>query len=112
MIHAEIVLESDGSIGLGCSLDTHMLLCLDSLVQAIAPAATLHDTASLLIDNLHLAVLAHDIIDILVEHRVSLEQLIDSMDALSLGHVVAHQLVFLLELLLLADVLAVDSSNL
>ena len=64
------------------------------------------------ITDLDLAVFAHDIIDILVEHRVSLEQLIDSMDALGLGHIVVHQLVFLLELLFLADVLAVDGSNL
>ena len=71
MIHAEIVLQRDGGKGLRGSLDFHVLLGLYSLVQSVTPAATLHDTASLLIHNLHLAVDDH-ILVVLVEHGVGL----------------------------------------
>ena len=67
VIHTEIVLESDGSKGLCGSLDGNILLGLDSLVETVAPAASLHDTASLLIHNLDLSV-DNDIVHVLLEH--------------------------------------------
>ena len=87
MIHTEVVLQGDSGKGLGGSLNTDMLLGLNSLVETIAPAATLHDTACLLINNLDLAI-DNDILVILVEHGVSLEQLLESMHALALQGIV------------------------
>ena len=75
MVHTEIVLQGDGGKGLRGSLDLHVLLGLDSLMQSVAPAASLHDTSRLLVDNLHLAVDDHVLI-VLVEHAVGLEQLL------------------------------------
>ena len=82
VVHTEIVLESDGCKSLGCSLDLHVFLGLDSLMESVAPAPSLHDTAGLLIDNLDLAVFRNDIIDVLVKHRISLKELIHSVYAL------------------------------
>ena len=45
VIHPEVVLESDGRKSLGCALDSDVFLCLDCLVKAVAPAASLHNTA-------------------------------------------------------------------
>ena len=72
MVHAEVVLQSDGSKGLRSSLDLDVLLSLNSLVQAVRPAATFHDTTCLLVDNLYLAINDH-ILVVLVEHAVGLE---------------------------------------
>ena len=79
-----------------------MLLGLNSLVETIAPTATLHDTACLLINNLDLAI-DNDILVILVEHGVSLEQLLESMHALTLQCIVGKQLVLLVQALLVGD---------
>ena len=81
MVHTEIILESDGGEGLGSRLDFHIFLCLDSLMETIAPAASFHDTSCLLIDNLDLTVL-NDVVDFLVEHRIGLQELCHSVDAL------------------------------
>ena len=51
-------------------LDRHALLRLDRLVQALAPAATLHDAAGELVDDLHLAVL-DDVVDVLLVERLA-----------------------------------------
>ena len=81
VIHTEVVLQGNGSIGLSSILHLYMLLSLDSLVETIAPTASFHDTSSLLIDNLHLSV-HYDVLVITIEHRVCLEQLLDGMYAL------------------------------
>ena len=91
VVHTEIVLKGDGSEGLSGSLDTHMLLSLDSLVQAVAPASAFHDTACLLVDNLHLAV-HNNVLVVLVEHGVSLQQLLQGMYTLRLYGVVVELL--------------------
>ena len=87
MVHTEVVLQGNGSKGLGCSLDFYMLFSLDSLMQSVRPATALHDTASLLVDNFDLTVNDH-ILVVLVEHAVSLEQLLQGMDALRLYSIV------------------------
>ena len=79
-----------------------MLLGLYSLVQSVAPAATFHDTAGLLIHDLHLAV-DHHILVVLVEHTVGLQQLLQGMYALTLYGVVVQQFVFLVETLLVCQ---------
>ena len=83
MVHPEIVLEGDGREGLGRGLNLDILLCLDRLVESVAPAASLHDTSGLLIDNLDLVV-NDDIVNILLEHGISLQELDHGVDSLAL----------------------------
>ena len=102
VVHAEVVLKGDGGEGLGGGFHLHVLLGLNGLVQTVAPAAAFHDTARLLVDNLHLIVY-HHILVVLVEHGVGLEQLLQSVHTLALYGIVGHQLVFLLQALLIAQ---------
>ena len=102
MIHTEVVLQGDGGKGLSCSLNLYVLLGLNSLMQTIAPTATFHDTAGLLVNNLHLAI-NHYILIVLVEHAVGLEQLLQGVNTLALNSVVTHQLVFLVKALLIGQ---------
>ena len=81
VVHTEIILQGDGSKRLGSGLHFHVFLCLHSLMQTIRPAATLHDTARLLIYDLHLVV-HHHIIHILLKKRISFQELINGMNAL------------------------------
>ena len=94
MIHTEVVLQGDGSESLGSGLDLHHFLGLDSLVETVAPAASLHYTAGLLVDDLDLAV-DDDVVHVAVEHCVGLEQLVYRMHTLSLERIVRVKLVFL-----------------
>ena len=64
----EEVLEGDGRKGLGLLLDLHVLLCLDSLVQAVAVAAPGHHSTRELIDDQNLIVL-DDVVVVLL-HQV------------------------------------------
>ena len=64
-------------------------------METVAPSSALHDTARLLIDNLHLTVIRDNVIDILFEHRISLQKLDDSMDTLALQCVIFHERVLL-----------------
>ena len=95
VIHTEIVLQSNRSISLRRRLHLDMLLSLHSLVQAITPATSLHDTPRLLIDNLNLTILNHILI-IEIKHRISLEQLLESMHTLALERIVIVDLVLTL----------------
>ena len=99
VVHTEIVLKGDGGKGLGGSLYLHVLLGFDSLVQSVAPAASLHDTTRLLIDNLHFAVDDH-ILVVLVEHGVGLQQLLQGMHTLRLHGIVLEHFIFLVQALL------------
>ena len=71
-------------------------------MQSVAPAAAFHDTARLFIDNLHLAVNDH-ILVVLVEHAVSLQQLLQCVYALTLHGIVVEQLVLLVQTLLVGE---------
>ncbi len=102
VIHPEVVLQGDGGKGLGGRLDLHVLLGLDRLVQAVAPAASLHYAAGLLVHYLDLAVDYH-IVHILLEHRVCLEQLAHDVHTLRLEGVVGIKLVFFGLFLLCAE---------
>ncbi len=55
-IHAEVILECDGSQGLRLSLDTHALLGFNGLVESVAVAAAQHQTSREFVNNDHLAV--------------------------------------------------------
>ena len=59
LVHAEVVLEGDGRERLVLALDLDLLLGLDRLVQAVAPAAARHQAAGELVDDDDLAVLDH-----------------------------------------------------
>ncbi len=63
------------------------LLRLDRLVQALAPAASLHDPAGVLVDDLHLAVLDH-VVDVALVQRLGLECLAEVVDELHVARVV------------------------
>ena len=88
-----------------------MFFRLDSLMQAVAPLTSLHDTSCLLVHNLHLAV-HYDILVVLVEHGVCLEQLLQGVNALALHAVVAEQFVLLCHLLLVAHLLSLEFRHL
>ena len=62
VVHTEVVLQGDGGKRLSGCLHLHMLLGFHSLVQSVAPAASLHDTSRLLIHNLHLTVDDHVVV--------------------------------------------------
>ena len=71
-------------------------------MQSVAPAAAFHDTSSLLVNNLHLAV--HDnILVVLVEHSVCLEELLQRVHALTLYAIVCQQLILLVDTLLVCQ---------
>ena len=110
MVHTEVVLQGDGREGLGRCLHLYVLLRLDGLVESVAPAASLHYTAGLLVHNLDLVVIDH-IIDVLLEHCVCLEQLVYGVDALALEGVVAKYLVLATLLLGRSEVLFLQFGN-
>ena len=110
VVHTEVVLQCDGSECLCGCLHLYVLLSLYSLVESVAPAAAFHDTACLLVDNLHLAV-HNNVLVVLVEHGVSLQQLLQGMYTLRLYGVVVEHGVLLVEALLLAEVFLVLKSR-
>ena len=74
LVEAEVVLERDRGERDVLLLDRHALLRLDRLVQAVRPAAPLHDPAGELVDDLHLAV-HDDVLVVAVVERLGLERL-------------------------------------
>ena len=75
LVHAEVVLESDGGERLIFALDLDAFLRFDGLVQAIAPAAARHHAAGELVDDDDLVVL-HQVILVTMEHHVGLQRLL------------------------------------
>ena len=76
LVLAEVVLEGDRRERLVLALDLHLLLGLDRLVQAVAPAAARHQAAGELVDDDDLAVFDH-VVHVEVEQRVSAQRLVD-----------------------------------
>ena len=70
LVEAEVVLERDRRERLVLLLDRDVLLRLDRLVEALAPAAAFHDAAGELVDDLHLAVLDH-VVDVVLVERLA-----------------------------------------
>ena len=87
LVEAEVVLQRDRRERDVLLLDPHALLRLDRLVQALAPAAALHDPAGELVDDLHLAVLDH-VVDVALVQRLRLERLDQVVDELDVARVV------------------------
>ena len=70
LVEAEVVLERDRRERDVLLADRDALLGLDRLVQALAPAAALHDAARELVDDLDLAVL-DDVVDVALVERLA-----------------------------------------
>ena len=87
LVEAEVVLERDRRERDVLLLDPHALLRLDRLMEALAPAAALHDPAGELVDDLHLAVL-HDVVDVALVQRLRLHRLDQVVDELHVARVV------------------------
>ena len=99
VIHPEIILQGDGGKRLRGRLNLHVFLGFHRLMETVAPAASLHDTAGALVHDLYLVVHNH-VVDILLEHRIRLEELDNRMDTLALEGEILHQGIFLLRLFL------------
>ena len=82
VVQAEIVLQGDGGQRLVLLAHEHALFCLDSLVQALGVAATFHDAAGELVDDLDLAVGDHVLL-VAVEHVLGLQRLLQVVDELA-----------------------------
>ncbi len=76
-----------------------MFLGFDGLVQAVGVAAPFENAARLFVDDLHLVV-HHHIFDVLLEHGVGFQKLVDGVDAFRLDRVVVDDRVALLRPLL------------
>ena len=63
-------------------------------METVAPAAALHDTAGLLVDDFDLTVLGDDVVDVFLEEGVGLEELVDGVDAVALDGEVAVDFLF------------------
>ena len=107
VVHAEVVLQRDGSEGLRRGFDLDALLGFDGLMQPVRIAPAVQNTARLLIDDLHLVVHYH-VFDIFLEHRVCLQQLDDRMHALGFDGVVVDYGIALLGLSLRSNLLLFD----
>ncbi len=104
VIHAEVILQSNGGIRLGDFSHLHVFFGFQCLVQAVGITATFHHTACLLVHNLHLPFDDH-IFFVSLEKGISLEQLIHGVEALRLHGKILCQLVLGLVLLGLVQIL-------
>ena len=94
VVHAEIVLQRDGGKSLRGGLNFDVLFGLNSLVQAVAPAAAFHDTARGFVDDLHLSIL-NDVVVIEREHGISFEQLLERVHTVGLHGILGEELILL-----------------
>ena len=75
VVEAEVVLQRDGGQRLVLLAHEHVLFGLERLVQALGVAASLHDAAGELVDDLHLAV-HDDVVHVAVEEELGLQRLL------------------------------------
>ena len=80
VVHAEVVLQRDGSKCLCGSFHFHTFFGFDGLVQSVRVTAAFHDTSCLLVNNLHLSV-DHYIFIVFLKHGICLQQLVDGVYA-------------------------------
>ena len=76
LVQAEVVLERDRGVGDALLLDLDAFLGLDGLVQAVRPAAAVHQPAGEVVDDDHFAVL-DDVLLVAVVEDVRLEGGVD-----------------------------------
>ena len=103
VVHTEVVLQGDGGVGLCGGFHLHVFLGLHGLVQSVAPTAAFHDTARLLVHDLHLVV-DDDVVDVLLKQGVGLQQLLHGVQTFRLLGEVTHQLGLAQHLLVVAEV--------
>ncbi len=84
VVEAEIVLEGGGGQGLALGLDPHPFLGLDGLVQPLAPAATGHGTAGVLIHDDDLTTL-NNVVHVLLEQVMGPECRMDVVQQAQIG---------------------------
>ena len=84
VVQAEVVLQRDGGKRLVLLAHLHVLFGLERLVQALGVAATLHDAARELVDDLHLAVNDH-VVDVAMEQELRLQRLLQVIGQLAGG---------------------------
>ena len=99
VVHTEVILQRNGGECLCGGFHFYVFLGFDGLVQTVGIAAAFHDTACLLVHNLHLTV-DHNVFVIFLEHGVSLQQLVDGVYTFGLDGIVGHQFIFLGQALL------------
>ena len=87
LVHAEVVLEGDRRERLVLALDLDVLLRLDRLVQAVAPAPAGHQPAGELVDDQDLAVL-HHVVDVALVEGVGAQRLVHVVERVDLARVV------------------------
>ena len=75
VVEAEVVLQRDGGQRLVLLAHEHVLFGLERLVQALGVAASLHDAAGELVDDLHLAV-HDDVVHVAMEEELGLQRLL------------------------------------
>ena len=86
-IHPKVILEGDRGESLVFGLDIDAFLRFHRLVKPIGPAPPFHHPAGELVDDHDLLVL-DDIVDVLLEHDVGFQSLVQVMDDLRVGDVV------------------------
>ena len=95
VIHTEVVLQRDRRESLGSTFNFHVLFGFYRLVQTIGPTTTFHNTACLLVHDLHLTAV-DDVVHIFLKEGVGLEQLVYGMHALRLNAVVGQDIILAL----------------
>ena len=103
VVHTEVILQRNGGECLCGSFHFYVFLGFDSLVQTVGVAATFHDTACLLVYNFHLTV-NHNVFIVLLEHGISLQQLVDGMNPFGFDSIICQQLIFLGQTFLICQV--------
>lgn len=103
VVQPEVVLECDGGERLHVALDLHPFFRFDGLMKSVRIAAAGKYAAGKFINDLHLAVVGHNIFVITGVEGVRPQQLCDGMNAIAPLRVEAVQLVFLLLNLILAE---------
>ena len=83
-VEAEVILNRDGCVSLGLSLDLYAFLGFDSLVEAVGPTTSGHFTTGVFVNDNDLVVFDHVFVVFLIK-AVGLEKLGDGMYAGALG---------------------------
>src|SRR5690606_22654919 len=100
LVHAEVVLQRDGGVGLRRRLNLYVFLGLDGLMEAVRIPPPGEHTAGVLVNDLHAPIL-HDVLDVFLVQRVGLQKLLDGVQPLgALGIEVVEPALLVLLLLL------------
>ena len=79
VVHAEVVLQGDGGEGLVLSLDFHVFLGFDCLVQTFVVTTTRQDTAGVFVDDEHFTA-SHHVVAVAQEQFLGLDGVVQVAD--------------------------------